>query len=107
MRYLKNFEDSQDIIYTCIIVDKHENSDNFAFYDSLSRDNFIINLIHREYRFDNMYEEVEDIFDVENLIDIYNTDGDNKIYTYESKIMSDVKLDKSIQIRKDAKKYNL
>ena len=54
-----------------------------------------------------MYEEVDNIFDVEELIDIYNSEGDCKIYTYESQVMSDVKLEKSIQIRKDAKQYNL
>ena len=107
MKHIKTFENNQDIIYMCSIVGDNEYSDNFAFYDELSRDNFIINRIHREYRVDNMYEEVEDIFDVNELIDIYNVGGDSKFYTYESQIMSDVKLEKSIQIRKDSKKYNL
>ena len=39
MRHLKTFENNQDIIYTCSIVDDNENSDNFAFYDELSREN--------------------------------------------------------------------
>lgn len=111
MKHLKLFENSKNIIYTCTIVYDNDNnkSDNYAFYDELSRNNFIINYIHNDYKESDMYDVVENNIDVDELIGIFNEDdGDTKIFSDEAEIIiTNVKLIPELQKIYDIKKFNL
>lgn len=103
---MKNFENfnKSEIIYLCSIIDDNVESENYAFFDIKSRDNFIINYINNYFE-DN--EDIENIFDAEELIEYFNEDNDNRIILDVAEILENVKLDDNIKIRKDTKDYNL
>ena len=107
MKHLKLFENNTEtIIYLCVITQKNGTGDTYSFYDKLSRNIFIINYVHNNFKEFDMYDEVKDIFDIYELIKKFNT-GDSKIYLEHSKILTNVKLDPEIQIKYDAQNFNL
>ena len=109
MKHLKLFENNTEtIIYLCVITQKNGTGDTYSFYDKLSRNNFTINHICNEYKDNDIDYEIEDIFDIDTLIENFNVcDLDKKIYLDTAKVLNDVKLDPEIQIKYDIKKFNL
>lgn len=107
MKHLKFFESNHNKILLCSIVDDNANATIFAFYDEESRNNFLINYIHKDF-YDTDYDSVKNIFDVDELIELFNhSDGDDRIFLNTAEILSNVKLDSKLKIRKKAKKYNI
>ncbi|MCK9417522.1 hypothetical protein M0Q97_12850 [Candidatus Dojkabacteria bacterium] len=109
MKHLKFFESNHNKILLCSIVHDNDNTNAtiFAFYDEESRNNFLINYIHKDF-YDADDDSVKNIFDVDELIELFNnTDGDDRIFLDTAEILSNVELEPKLKIRKNAKKYNI
>jgi hypothetical protein len=106
MKHLKLFENIQKKLYICSIVYENELSSNYAFYEEESRNNFLINYIYKD--FDNANNDsIKNIFDIDKLVEIFNSDGDTTIYLSEAEILENIKLNPEVEIRLAAKNYNL
>lgn len=108
MKYLKTFENTNinKPVYLCSIVYDNSDSTNYIFDNIEDRNTFVINYVHN-YFMEAEDDSVDDIFDVDELVDIFNSDGDLKIYFHDCEYITNVKLDPNIQIKKDATIYNL
>lgn len=108
MKHLKLFENNNNKIHLVVEYDTTINH-RFAFYDIESRDNFLINYIHKRYDEDfddDFYEDIENEFSVDKLLEEFNTD-ENYIELFTVEIQENVKLDPELQLRKEKLEYNL
>jgi hypothetical protein len=108
MKHLKLFENNNNKIHLVVEYDTTINH-RFAFYDIESRDNFLINYIHKRYDEDfddDFYEDIENEFSVDKLLEEFNTD-ENYIELFTVEIQENIKLDPKLQLRKDKLEYNL
>lgn len=108
MKHLKLFESNIDNIYVVKVINGSK-EEMFAFIDIESRDNFLINYIHKNYSVgfdDNEYKYIKDIFSVDELLSEYNTDH-SYIELDNIELQKNVKLDPKLQLRKDKLEYNL
>jgi len=110
MRHLKTFENTNinKTVYLCSIVYDNSDSTNYIFDNIEDRNTFVINYVHNDFM-NAEDDSVDDIFDVDELVDMFNDDheGDETIYLAECEYMTNVKLDPNIEIKKDAIDYNL
>ena len=109
MRHLKTFENTNinKPKFLCSIVYDNSDSTNYIFDNIEDRNTFVINYVHNDFM-NAEDDSVDDIFDVDELVDIFNSyGGDLKIYFNDCEYMTNVKLDPNIQIKKDAIDYNL
>lgn len=111
MKHLKLFEKNINKIYLVQDINTHNNTietKEFAFYDIKSRDNFLVNYIHKMYseEFDEYYEDIENTLDAHELLKEFNIEKHYiKLYTVE--IQENVKLEPELQLRKEKLDYNL
>lgn len=110
MRHLKTFENTNinKTVYLCSIVYDNSDSTNYIFDNIEDRNTFVINYVHNDFM-EAEDDSVDDIFDVDELVDIFNSyyGGDLKIYFHDCEYITNVKLDPNIEIKKDAIDYNL
>lgn len=108
MKHLKLFESNINNIYIVKLINGNK-EEMFAFIDIESRDNFLINYIHKNYSTpfnDDEYKYIKDIFSVDELLSEYNTDH-SYIEIGNIEIQENVKLDPELQLRKEKLEYNL
>jgi hypothetical protein len=108
MKHLKLFENNNNKIHLVVEYDTTINH-RFAFYDIESRDNFLINYIHKRYDEDfddDFYEDIENEFSVDKLLEEFNTD-ENYIELFTVEIQENIKLEPELQLRKEKLEYNL
>lgn len=110
MRHLKTFENTNinKPKFLCSIVYDNSDSTNYIFDNIEDRNTFVINYVHNDFM-EAEDDSVDDIFDVDELVDMFNDDheGDETIYFHDCEYMTNVKLDPNIEIKKDATIYNL
>jgi hypothetical protein len=106
MKHLSLFENLTNKLYICSIVDPHSEPTIYVFDSKKSMNNFLINYIHDDYTFGGD-DSIDDIFDVEQLLEIFNNDSDNTIYINDGEFITNVKLNPELEIRMNAKNYNL
>jgi len=106
MKHLKLFENTNKKLYVVYDVDDNDNPTVYAFNNKKDRNNFLINHIHTDFSEAGL-NDVEDIFDIKKLVELYNFDGDNKIYLHTAEFLENVKLKPEIETHMLANKYNL
>lgn len=108
MRHLKTFENTNinKPKFLCSIVYDNFDSTNYIFDNIEDRNTFVINYVHNDFM-EAEDDSVDDIFDVDELVDMFNDDHDETIYLDECEYITNVKLDPNIQIKKDTTIYNL
>jgi hypothetical protein len=112
MRHLKIFESNTDKKkYVMHVIDENITTPfewvTYIFDTDKDRELFTIDFIHKDFMNAGDYESVENIFDIDDLLEIFRDITDKEIYFCDGEYVSKVQLSTQLQLHIDKTQYNL